>query len=158
VGLDVDWHSWKERRGDTQHTLISVFSFTLNHTSRYGNIHGGKISSALDRVLACYCHSEGAEPFPLTKTSKVEFIKPMYPDEALFAQVIKTSPPRDSTGNKGKGIWAQASIETIRDNKVITLAKAEALFILHQQLPPEPNHKIVLSYPDRSYKRMSQEL
>jgi ubiquinone/menaquinone biosynthesis C-methylase UbiE len=147
--------SFLERHGDK---LLSVFSLASNHMGWHGIIHGGIISGMFDDIFARYCYSEGAEAITLTKMFQVEYIKPVCPDETMFARIAKASPPRDNTGKRSKKLWVQGSIETIRDDKVTTLVKTQALFILCDQLLPEPKRKAALPCPDRSYKRMPQEL
>jgi acyl-coenzyme A thioesterase PaaI-like protein len=138
--------------------LLSVFSLDLNHMGWHGIIHGGIISGVFDDIFARYCYSEGAGAIPLTKMLQVEYIKPVCPEETLFARVTRASRSRDDTGKRGKKLWVQGSIETIPDDKVTTLVKAHALFILCDQLPLQPKRKAALPCLDRSYKRMPQEL
>ena len=122
----------------------------------------------IDDIFAQYCHSETPELFPLTKMLQIDFVKPVIPDEVLFARVTKVTPPfrmdhraklsrGDNPGKRQRKVWVQCHIETIRDSEVITFAKAEALFILCKQLP-EPPKRATLPRQERSYTRMSQEL
>ena len=86
----------------------------------------------LDDIFArCYC-SEGSDVFPLTKMLQIEYVKAVFPDEVLFSRVTKTSlpPGRNDTGKRSEKLRVQGSIETIRDHEVITLVRAEALFIV----------------------------
>lgn len=151
-GLDIGQYVWKERQGDT---LLSVFSLSSSHRVWHGIIHGGVISGILDDIFARYCYSAGSKAIPLTKMLQVEYVKPVYPDETLFARVTKASLDTKKSSHK---LWVQGSIETVRSHKVTTLVRAEALFILCEQLPPEPERKLTPLYPDKAYKRMPQEL
>lgn len=155
--LDVGQHLWKQQNGDT---LLLIFSLTSRHISWRNIIHGGITSGMLDDIFAYYCYIESPELFPLTKMLRIDFAKPAFPNEVLFARVTKTSPlsERDDAGKGRKKLWVQGNIDTIRNHEVITLARAKALFILCEQLPVEPKRKTALLPSERSFTRMSQEL
>ncbi len=167
--LDVGRRTWKERHGDT---VILQFSLTSLHLGWHGIVHGGITCGMFDDIFAQYCRAETPGLYPLTKMLQIDFVKPVIPDESLFARVSKTPPPpgRDHRGNTGRAhtmgaddsgkrrqrIWVQGHIETVRDNEVVTLAKAEALFILCEKLPKPP--KPTPPRQARVFTQMSQEL
>jgi hypothetical protein len=93
----------------------------------------------IDDLFAQYCHIEAPELFTLTKMLQIHFVKPAFPDEVLFARITKTSPlpERSNGGERNKRLWVQGHIDAVRNNEIITVAKAEALFVLCKQLPEQ---------------------
>jgi acyl-coenzyme A thioesterase PaaI-like protein len=149
--LDVGRRTWKERTGDT---LLSTFSLTSCHMGWHGIIHGGITSGIIDDLFAQYCNLEAPGLFALTKTLQIHFAKPVFPDEVLFARITKTSPTRERSNDgesRNKRLWVQGHIDAVRNNEAITVAKAEAIFILCKQLPEQPKVKPILP-------RMPQEV
>jgi hypothetical protein len=152
--LNVDQQHWKERNGNL---LISMFFLNSHHIGWRGLIHGGITSGIFDDIFAHYCYSESPETFPLTKTLQVGFAKPDFPGETLFVRVTKIAPPleMEDASKKSKKLWVQARLETVR-NEVFTLATAEALFILCEQLPDQPRHEAVTQ--DTALAQLPQQL
>jgi hypothetical protein len=154
--LDVVRRTRKERSGDT---LLSSFSLTSCHMGWHVTIHGGITSGIIDDLFAQYCHIEALGLFALTKMLQIYFVKLAFPDKVLFARITKTLPllERSDDGERNKKLRVYSYINTIRNNGVITMAKAEALFILCKQLPEQP--KVRLFPPrERAFERMPQEL
>jgi hypothetical protein len=123
----------------------------------HGIIHGGITSGIIDDLFAQYCHIEAPELFALTKMLQVHFLKPAFPDEVLFARITKTSLERSDDGDRNKRLWVQGHIDAFRNNDFITVAKAEALFVLCKQLPEQPKVGSLLPR-ERAFERMPQEL
>lgn len=79
--LDVGRYLWKERDGDT---LLSMFVLNPRHTWSRGIIHGGIISSMFDHTFARYCYAKRPETFPLTRMHRIDYSKPVLPEEVFF--------------------------------------------------------------------------
>jgi hypothetical protein len=120
--LDVGRRTWKERSGDT---LLSTFSLNSSHMGWHGIIHGGITSGIIDDLFAQYCHLEAPRLFALTKTLQIHFVKPVFPDEVLFARITKTSPPPERSDDRetsNKRLWVQGHIDAVRNNDATTVA------------------------------------
>jgi hypothetical protein len=66
-------------------------------------------------------------------------------------------PEKDSLRISRQRVWVQGYIEAVRNSEVVTLARAEALFILCEQLF-ELSRIMALPPRERLFRKMSLEL